>query len=302
MANAAKMATRRPVRMMIVGYPGTAKTGGLASLIDAGYKLRILDYDGNTDPIFQYVKDRSKLANVDIVSLEDKLRSGQKFLETTGIPTAFTRGLDLMNEWKYKEEDGTEVNLGRSKEWGCDTIVVADSLTPIGVAAFRRMMSMMNKTPLNTTQQLWGVAMDQQNAFMEKLTEEGNRFHVIVMAHLKMIGPKDIKEGEDETTKELKKRVADLVETRLFPRALGQDLPQHIGGHFPTLIEASSEFKAGKFSRIYRTIPRPELDLKLASRLSFDKVSVEDGLAKIFAELAPPLDACIAESAAKAVG
>lgn len=302
MANAAKMAIRRPVRMLIVGYPGMHKTGGLSSLIDAGYKIRMLDYDGNTDPIFQYVNDKSKLANVDIVSLEDKLRSGQKFLETTGIPTAFARGLELMNEWKYKDEDGTEINLGRSKDWGCDTIVVLDTMTAMGTAAFRRQMALMNKTPMNTTQQLWGVAMQQQDAFIEYITAEGNRFHVIVMAHLKMIGPKDIKESDDETTKELKKRVADLVETRLFPRALGQDLPQHIGGHFPSLIEATIENKAGKTNRIYRTIPRPELDLKLASKVSFDKADVSDGLAKIFAELAPPLDQCLSESAAKAAG
>lgn len=302
MANAAKMASRRPVRMMIVGYPGTAKTGGLASLIDAGYKIRMLDYDGNSDPIFQYVNKRENLANVDIVSLEDKLRNGQKFIETTGIPTAFANGLNLLDEWKYKEEDGTEVNLGRSKNWGCDTIVVLDSNSSMGQAAFRRQMALMNKTPITTTQQLWGVAMAQQEAFIEKLTSDSNRFHVIVLAHLKMIGPKDIKDTEDETTKELKKRVADLVDTRLFPAALGQGLPPIIGGHFPILIEASNEFKAGKTERVFRTIPRPELDLKVPSRVSFDKVSVSDGLAKIFAELAPPLDQCLAESAAKAVG
>ncbi len=59
-----------------------------------------------------------------------------------------------MDRWKYTE-DGEEVDLGASKDWGPDTVVVLDSLTAMGTAAFRRQMSLMNKTPLNTTQQLW---------------------------------------------------------------------------------------------------------------------------------------------------
>ncbi len=104
-----------------------------------------------------------------------------------------------------------------------------------------------------------------------------------------MIGPKDIQAADDETTKELKKRVADLVPTRLFPRALGQDLPQHIAGHFPIMIEATTVVKAGKVSRVYKTVPREELDLKLPIRLNKGEYPIETGLADIFRELAPPL-------------
>lgn len=290
-----KLAAREPFRGMIVGYPGMAKTGGLASLVDAGYKLRVLDYDGNTLPLLQYVTKRENLKNVDIVYLEDKLRNGQKFIETTGVPTAFANGLNLLDEWKYKEEDGTEINLGRSKDWGCDTIVVLDSMTSMGQAGFRRQMSLMNKTPLNTTQQMWGISMQQQEAFIEKITSSTNRFHVIVLAHLKMIGPRDIQAADDETTKELKKRVADLVETRLFPNALGQGLPPIIGGHFPILIEATTNIKAGKTTRVFKTVPRADLDLKLPLRLNKGEYPIETGLAEIFAELAPPLGSCLAE-------
>lgn len=286
---------------MIVGYPGSAKTGGLASLVDAGYKLRVLDYDGNFFPVLQYVKDKSKLANVDVVTLKDKLRNGQKFLETAGIPEAFARGLALMDEWKYTDEDGTEVNLGRSKDWGCDTIIVVDSGTAMGVAAFRRQMSLMNKTPTNTTQQLWGIAMQQQDMFMERAVDPTKKHHVIVLNHLKMIGPKDIAASDDETTKELKKRVADLVETRLFPNALGQGLPPEIGRHFPILIEASSTFKANQAKRVYKTVPRPELDLKLPVRLNKGEYPIETGLADIFAELAPPLSECSGNAATAVV-
>lgn len=286
-----KIAAKQPVRMMIVGYPGTAKTGMIASLANAGYKIRVVDYDGNSQSLLAYT-DADKLSNIDIVYLEDRMRNGERFIETTGIPTAFRAGLDLMDEWKYKEPDGTEVNLGKSKDWGCDTVVVLDSLTSMGQASFRRQQSLSNKTPLNTTEQVWGLAMAQQEAFIEKLTSEANNFHVIVLSHLKMIGPKDVRKDDDDVTKELKKEAADLIPTRLFPSALGRQLAPVIGGHFPILIEAANDFKAGKVERVIRVIPRPELDLKIPSKVSFDKASVTDGLAKIFAELAPPLGSC----------
>lgn len=293
-----KIAAKLPVRMMIVGYPGTAKTGAIASLANAGYKIRMIDYDGNSQSLITYT-DKDKLSNIDIVYLEDRMRNGDRFIETTGVPTAFRAGLDLLDNWKYKEEDGTEVDLGKSKNWGCDTVVVLDSITSMGLASFRRQQSLSNKTPLNTTEQVWGLAMAQQEAFIEKVTSEANNFHVIVLSHLKMVGPKDIRKEDEDVTKDLKERIADLVPTRLFPSALGKALPPVIGGHFPILIEASNDFgPRGTVSRILRVQPRPELDLKLPSKVSFDKVGVENGLAKIFAELAPPLETCRGKDAA----
>lgn len=286
-----KIAAKQPIRMMIVGYPGTAKTGMIASLANAGYKIRMIDYDGNSQSLLTYT-DADKLSNIDIVYLEDRMRNGERFIETTGVPLAFRAGLNLMDEWKYKETDGTEINLGHSKDWGCDTVVVLDSLTTMGLASFRRQQSLSNKTPLNTTEQVWGLAMAQQEAFIEKLTSEGNNFHVIVLAHLKIVGPKDLRKEDDDITKEIKAELQELIPNRLFPSALGRALPPVIGGHFPILIEAANEFKGGKHERIIRVVPRPELDLKLPSKVSFDKASIKDGLARIFAELAPPLETC----------
>lgn len=286
-----KIALRQPIRAMIVGYPGTAKTGMIASLANAGYKIRMLDYDGNSQSLLTYT-DADKLANIDIVFLEDKMRNGDRFIETVGIPTAFRAGLDLMDEWKYKEPDGTVVSLGRSRDWGCDTIVVLDSITSMGLASFRRQQSLSNKTPLNTTEQVWGLAMAQQEAFIEKLTSEANNFHVIVLAHLKIVGPRDIRKEDEDITKAIKSELHELIPNRLFPSALGKALPPVIGGHFPILIEAANDFKGGRVERVIRVVPRPELDLKLPSKVSFDKAKIEDGLARIFAELAPPLETC----------
>lgn len=290
MANAAKHIRRKPVRMMIAGYPGTAKTGMLASLANMGYKLRILDFDGNLDPLLQYTKPEF-LKNIDFITLKDKLTKGREFLAPTGKPTAFINALEAMDEWKY-EEDGKEINLGHSKDWGCDTIVVLDSLTSMGRASFRRVMALLNKTPRNTTQQVWGLAMAEQEAFIEKLASPENNFNLIVLSHLKAISPKEVTKDDDDITKELKERIVDLVPTKLFPNALGQALPPVIGGHFPTLILAESKVRGRSVKRIIRTQPQTEIDLKVPIPNIPETLEIEDGLAYIFSRLAPPLDEC----------
>lgn len=284
MANAAQMKEAGGAgRILIVGYPGSAKTGSLASLANAGFKIRMIDYDGNYEPLFQYCTPAG-LANIDIVSLEDKLRKGMRYVEVVGEPTAYTQGWKLLDHWKYKNKDGTETDLGASKDWGADTIVVVDSMTTHGISALRYATFLKGKTPENMTDATWGLGMSMQESYYEALTAVGNRFHVIVLGHLKMIGPKDVRKGDDDLTKMLKNEVAQLVPTRLFPSALGQALPPTIGGHFPVLLEAVAQPLPGdKVRRVLRSVPRPELDLKLPSALPNDGVwPVSSGLLDIF--------------------
>jgi len=285
MANGQALAAKRAARVMLIGFPGAGKTGACVSLLNAGYKLRVLDYDGNFDPLIQYAKP-DKLANLDIVSLKDPLRAGNKYIEVAGLPEAFNRGLKLMKEWKYTDEaTGQEVNLGASKDWGPDTVLVLDSLTSMGVAAFRRTMAMMNKTPLNGTQQMWGVAMADQDAFVEALTDPKNRFHVVVLSHKKMIAPKETTPSDAGTAnEEIKKEKAELIPVRFYPSALGQGLPTTIGGRFPTILEIEAETKpSGAIVHHIKASPRPDLDLKIPVPELPKSLTVEDdGLLKVF--------------------
>lgn len=286
MANAAKLLNYAPVRALAVGYPKAGKTGMLAVLANAGFKLRILDFDGNLEPLLLHLKPEA-YSRVDAIYFEDKLRKGAQFIEPVGIPTAFTNALNAMDEWKYTEEDGTEVNLGASKDWGPDTIVVLDSLTKMGDAAFRRAYKMLGKNPSNITQQVWMLAMNEQAAFIEKLTSNINKFHVIVLAHLKMISPKDIQKGDEDLTKELKQRVADLVPTRYFPRALGQELPQVIGGEFPTLIQVKAKYRGNKAIRVIETVANESIDLGVPAPDLPAELPLETGMLTIFKALSP---------------
>lgn len=287
MANALDLLKNNTARVLIVGYPGAGKTGAICSLLDAGLKVRVICYDkiGNMTPLLKFTKPEM-LKNLDIVLLEDKVRGGQKLIETSGLPTAFAEGFKLLDSWKYQNQNGEYVDLGSSKNWGPDTVVVLDGLTSQGDASMRRALAVANRTPLNCTQAVWGHAMKDQGAFLDRLLSSHNNHHVVVLSHLKMIGPKDIERDDSDVTKEIKKQLVDLVPTRLFPSALGRDLPQTIAGKgFNAILLAERVQKGGKTSRWLTTDVGEELDTKMGSIDLPSKLPIENGLRTVFEAL-----------------
>lgn len=284
MASGTQLLKSATAKVLIVGYPGAGKTGTICSLLNAGLKVRVLAFDkvGNMAPLLHFTKPEF-LDNLDVVLLEDKIRNGQKHLETAGMPTAFSDGFKLLDSWKYQNEDGSWTDLGSSKNWGNDTVVVLDGLTSQGEAAMRRAMVMLNRTPLNTTQQVWGLAMSDQSKFLDRLLSSSNNHHVVVLSHLKLIGPRDIEKDDSDVTKEIKKQMVDLVPTRLYPTALGQQLPMTIAGKgFNAVLLAERVVRAGKIERYLTTKVGEELDVKMAALNVPDKLPLETGLRTVF--------------------
>lgn len=276
-----------PFRGFIVGYPGGGKTGAIASLVNAGYKVRMIDMEGNYQSLVDYC-DPSKLDNLDIVTVQDRLRNADKYFEPIGIPSAFNDAVKLATHWKYKDPDGNEVDLGRPDEWGMDTVLVLDSNSAMGEAALRRAIKMSNKTPGNLTSAVWGSAVADQTSFLKLLAAEKNKYHLIVMAHLRMISPEDfIKQGDDEavTEKKLEAISQSMIPTRLYPVAVTKDLSTKIHKELPTMILAEKKEKIGKTGRFLRTVSGSELDLKIPSPNVKAEYPLETGLASIFKDM-----------------
>lgn len=289
MANGAKI-QNAPVRMLIVGYPGGGKTGAVASLLNAGYKVRLVDFEGNYQPLLAFT-DPDKLANLDIVTFQDKLMMGPSGPEPEGIPQAFNNAMKMLKHWKY-DDDGTEVDLGKSAEWGPDTVVVVDSMTALGEVSMRRARKMMNKNLTNTTAAVWGMAVEDQMAFIKTLNADKNRYHVVVLAHLQMIGPETpmTTNSESQDIKDLKEQMAiekaELIPTRLYPRAVTKNLSTVIHKEFSSMIIAERKVKPGnKIERVLRTISGEELDTKMPARNVEAAYPLDTGLATIFAKL-----------------
>lgn len=289
MANAADLFTDIiPVRELIVGKPGSAKTGSLASLINAGFKLRVLAYDKlhNMRPLHAYADPVLLRRNVDIALLEDPLvmTDDMKTIEPDGVPTAYRQGSKLLDRWRYKREDGTEVDLGRSREWGPDTIVVLDSVTSQGDAAIRYARAMSSHTSTTTTDQDFNRAMEMQQSFLEKLLSSRTRHHVIVLAHLKVVSPNVERKGDTDLQIKVKEGIGDILESELLPSFLGKALPRIVGRNFDAVIESRRVIRAnGEVAYELNARSRAELDLRLASKEKLPKsFDIADGQLRIF--------------------
>jgi hypothetical protein len=279
-------------RGLIAGYPGAGKTGALAALVNAGFKLRIIDFDGNPESVIQYTKPELR-ANIDYISFEDKLSLQGAVIAPVGMPTAFPNAWRALDDWKYPDPNGEVVDkaggrwtsLGASKDWGSDTIVVLDGITGISSASMAYARAAMNKTVMNTTRAVWGVAANNVEQFLSRCTSMYNKHHFIAIAHLKPIGPEGEQDGDSDFTKQLKEEKAALIPTKLFPTAVGRQLPQHIAGHFPIVIAAEvKSIGNGKVKRTLSALAREDQTTKLpvADLAGLGEQPIDTGLLAIF--------------------
>ena len=272
-------------KVMIVGYPGGGKTGSLTSLPPAGYELRIINMKGNPDPLFAFL-DKKYWPMVDIVNVEDKLKAGAKRIATPGAPTAFNTALSLMDHWTYTDpETGEVVDEGKPDDWGPKKILVLDTMTALGRACMRRQCFMTNRVEKGPRPRDWLSAQGDQDACMEILTSQAKACPVIVIAHLKLIGPKETETDDDAATKEVKAKAVEVVPFRLFPSALGRALPPTIAEHFGTCLLAELDTDRKPYKRVLRTISTDNLDLKTPVAKAPVTLPLESGLATIFEAL-----------------
>lgn len=255
-------------RILAVGRPGTGKTGALAALVNAGFRLGIADFEGNLNPLVRYIKPEL-LNSVNVVTLRDKIGiSDTQLVNSVGQPMAFRNSWKLVDGFKGVTLGGEEADWGPVKDWDPRTVFVIDGLTQMGDAAFRRTRALNSRTLNNTRIQDWGVVQQELAAYFYTL-ESTVSCPVYVISHLKMIGPKllDAEKvaASEEVVAEVNARIVDVVPTRLYPTAPGQNLAQTIAGQFDTCIYFDTkEVSGGKTVLVIRTAPTPAVDVKVA--------------------------------------
>lgn len=246
-------------KLMLIGYSGAGKTGALTSLVEAGYKLRIWDFDNGLDSLVIQVRKRcpEKLDNIRFITLRDKMKSSDIGPILDGPATAFIRALKLFDRWKDGDED-----LGKPGEWGEDTIVVLDSLTFFSEAAFNWATS-MNPTAKDR-RQIYGAAQEAIEHAIALLTGEAFKCNVIITAHIKFI------EQGDGITKG-------------FPTSVGNALSPKLPAYFNNVALVESKGAGASTQRIIRTVSTGMVDLKSpASFTMAAELPIATGLADFF--------------------
>jgi hypothetical protein len=267
--------SEKSTKLLFMGDSSSGKTGSLVSLVDTGYKLRILDFDNGLDPLVKQIQHRcpDKIDNVEYRTFRDKYKKTPvlRGSQVDGIPKAFTDALLMLDNWKYKAADGQEIDLGRPAEWGEDVIVVIDSSTFLGDAALNWAMAM---NPGAKDGRQWYFA--AQTAFencIGLLTSEEFKPNVIVIAHIQY---STLQDGT----------------TQGFPTSVGSALGPSIPTYFNNIALMDKEGIGSSIKRIIRTIPTAIISLKNSAPFAMAPTyPIETGLADFFAKVRGTHDA-----------
>jgi len=259
------------IKMLLIGDSGSGKTGALSSLVDAGYNLRILDYDNGLDALRNYTKDKSKLANVDFITLTDRMKAVGKTTLPDGVPLAFSQGLNLLTNWRYSIQDGKvltsggifDTDLGSPSTWTSKEVLVIDSLTFMCSAALRYVLSMNGRAGQQPQIQDWGEAMRLIEDMLSLVYSPAIRCNVIMTSHLNYI------ENEGGGVK------------KAYPMALGSKLPPKVGRYFNTCVLARTQGSGDNVKRRIRTSSDVLIELKTPVPGIPTEIPLETGLLSI---------------------
>lgn len=238
------------LNILAVGESGAGKTGALASLVDAGYRLRILDFDRGLTSLAGFVKNKSLLTNVAFQTFEDKLKPGPRGVMLSGAD-AFARSMKTLDNWP---------GIGPITSWTTEDVLVVDSLSFMGKAALNSVLFMNGYLDRPPEIQHWGMAMDNLERVIGRLTSSEVPCHVIMNTHI------DLREAQGGGI------------SRAYPMALGAKLSPKVGAFFDNLIA----FRASPTGRReIRTKAEGFLVCKTA-RPCPDTLPIETGMADLF--------------------
>lgn len=258
-------ASNEYVKLLLIGEAKSGKTGSLVSLVKAGYKLRILDLDNLLDVLKYMVKRECPeyLTNVESRVLRDKRKASAMGAVLSGTPSAYVNAVKMIENWKYKEADGTEVDLGNPADWGPDCILVIDSLSRLCDAAYDWMHAL---NPKNDGRAIYGDAQDHVENLLSMLTSESMTCNLVVIAHVTY---QDMPDGTKKG----------------YPQGVGQKLSPKIPQYFSSVILYTN--RNGK--RTIQTNSTPLIDLANPAPFAMEpSYPIETGLASFFGVLRDP--------------
>lgn len=245
--------SQHAIKLLVASDSGTGKTGGLASLVDAGYTIRALDFDNGISTLRGFIRDKALMSNVSYLPLFDTFKLAGK---TVGVAKA-----DAFQSAMTALQKGTDAwgdDPGPLEAWPADDVLVIDTFSTMGRAALAMVMQLDGKGMGHPEIQHYGVAMDNLEKFVGIITSDAIRCNVILNTHMMNV------EGT----------------TKIYPEALGAKLGPKIGRYFDNMITIGRS--GGRLQ--YKTKSDGSFNCKTSIPLA-DTYPLESGLRDIFAAL-----------------
>lgn len=266
MPSLANHSSNQFTKLLLVGDSGSGKTGSMASLALAGYKLRVLDFDNGLEPLKNFIakENPQALANVEYRTLRDEFKMGSQGPEVVR-PKAWVTATKMLEKWTYEEDDGTKVDLGDPSEWGPDCILVVDSLTLASQCAYNwaKLLTPAGKSGDQDGRAIFLTAQQSVEKFLAAITSEAYETNVLVLSHIRY--------AENDEGKQ-----------KGYPSAVGAALGPAIPRYFNNFLR----FQTKGNDRTIMTEATSLMDLKTSKPFALAKsYPIETGLADIFAVL-----------------
>lgn len=239
------------IKILYLGDSGTGKTSSLVSLLEAGYSLKIIDFDKGILNLVMHTRKRcpERLSQIEFETFQDEYKATQSGLILAGQPKAFPNALKKLTEWQSIDDPMT--------------IVIVDSLSMAGRAAFAWAQGM------NPTQRdkraLFGLAQDAIEDTISVLTSDNFKTNVIAITHIKYDEMEGLNKG--------------------YPNAIGRALGPKLPRYFNIMVQAETQGSGTNVKRKIRTLPTGIVDLKTPPIDIPAELPLDSGLATIFAKL-----------------
>jgi hypothetical protein len=248
----------QPIKILLIGNSGAGKTGSLASLAIAGYRLFLCDFDNGIDVLLdEKILPKEFRKNIFVKSFYDRhaVQGGVASIRPKGVDDFIAS----ISNWKEGEE-----SLGNIYSWTTKDILIIDSLTFLGNACMNKALQLSGHLGQRPTIPDWGAAIDQQESIIELLYNPAVKCNVIITSHLRPLAAPE--EGSIQ---------------RLYPSALGRLLPTKISRYFNNVVLVRRVGSGEKVRRELVTSVTADIELKVSKPSKIPAVMEQD-LAKLF--------------------
>lgn len=266
--------SNQTTKMLLLGDSGSGKTGALASLVEAGYNLRILDFDSGLDILANVLRAKNKPELLERVNFQT-CTDGSRIAGTNMIPTAtaWSRAIKILGDWP----DG----IGRLDTWTSNDVLVIDSLTFAGKAATRFILNLNGRIGDVPGWNDYFGAQQLLEKLCATLYSDTVRSNVIVISHVREVA----KTHQELDSKGRPITVEEEGSRKGFAETgAGKALSPVIGRYFNSVLLVDIEGSGAATRRIIRTVPHENIGLKNSAPGSVKaKYGIDTGLAEYFA-------------------
>lgn len=208
--------TKMPPRVLVYGDPASGKTGAIAQLANAGYRILLLDLDQNSRVIGSFLKPDHADIFIHTFGVAKmtgtNLFAGNKGEAAQAALKEMRTFCQMLQHWKTESED-----LGPTSAMTAKDVIVVDSGTFLGELLFMAAKADPEANKHTPTQ--YRLAGEYYSAILDYLCGNKVGASVVVLTHITQTGDKD-SEGKF------------IGKPRDIPVAIGEKMSKRMPSYF----------------------------------------------------------------------